>query len=363
LRRPARANARRSLSSRISDLVDIILYGPLAIIRHIWIQLILLLFMFGFGTVLFVDYQHLNVLTAFLGSVSTITTIGIYAPPIVGMSPTEQVLLIVTFIVSVGLAASIVQSIITVAISREILREQLVGKRIQRMEGHVVLAGYSYLGKYVSEWLAHMKVRQVIITRDRSSAKAATAMGLLAIEAPTTRSFEALNKARVDRASTLVCCLDDDADNLLVAMNARKLNRDLRILMVVHDREIAESASASDIDVVIPIFDVAARALVLSAVASEVVGILLPDAQEAEALQKLPYVLEFSVDQERGAGMTFGALDKVSPILMVVRDGRAIPNPPNDFQFAKGDSMLVLGGSTATIERFRQVLSSAGNKG
>jgi Trk K+ transport system NAD-binding subunit len=359
LRRPARANTRQSLSSRVSDAIDIILYGPLAIIRHIWIQLILLLFMFGFGTVVFVDYQHLNILTAFLGSVSTITTIGIYAPPIVGMSPTEQVLLIVTFIVSVGLAASIVQSIITAAISREILREQLVGKKIQRMEGHVVLLGYSYLGKYVSEWLAHMKVRQVIITRDRNSAKAVTALGLPVIEAPTTRSFDALKRARVDRASTLVCCLDDDADNLLVAMNARKLNRDLRILMVVHDREIVESASASDVDVVIPIFDVAARALAFSAVAREVTGILLPDRQEAEVLQRMPYILEFSIDQGRGAGMTFGALDKVSPILMVIRDRRAIPNPPDDFQFAKGDSMLVLGGSPLTIEKFRQALSPA----
>jgi Trk K+ transport system NAD-binding subunit len=347
------------MRSRASDLLDIALYGPLAIIRHIWIQLILLLLMFGFGTVVFMNYQHLNTLTAFLGSVSTITTIGIYAPPIVGMSPTEQVLLIITFIVSVGLAASIVQSVITAAISREILREQLTAKRIRRMEGHVVLTGYSYLGKYVSEWLAHMKVRQVIITRDRSSTKAATALGLLAIEAPTTRSFEALKRVRVDRASTLVCCLDDDADNLLVAMNARKLNRDLRILMIVHDRDLARSASASDIDVVIPIYDIAARSLAFSAVAAEVTGVMLPDAHEAEVLQQMPYLLEFSIGERPGAGMAFGALDKISPILMVVRDGRAIPNPSDEFQFEKGDSLLVLGSSPASIDVFKRALSSA----
>ncbi len=185
---------------------------------------------------------------------------------------------------------------------------------------------------------------------------------MLAIEAPTTRSFEALNKVRVDRASTLICCLDDDADNLLVAMNARKLNSDLRILMVVNDREIAESAAASDIDVVIPLMDVTARALAFSAVAEEVVGILLPDAKEAEVLRKVPYVLEFSIDQEGGAGATFGALDKVSPILMVVRDGRSIPNPADDFQFARGDSMLVLGGSPSSIQSFKQALSSAESK-
>lgn len=354
----AKANVRDGLESRFKDLIDVILYGPLSILKHIWIQIILLLFMFGFGTLVFMNYQHLNPLTAFLGSVSTITTIGIYAPPIVGMSPSEQVLLIITFIVSVGLAASIVQSTITTAMRRDILREQLIRKRIGRLEGHVITIGYGYLGKYISEWLSHMKVRQVIITRNRSTAKEAVSKHLLAIEAPTTRAFEALKEARVDRASTLICALDDDGDNLLVAMSARKLNKDIRILTVVHDREIVESAAASDIDVAIPIFDLAASLLASSAIASEVAGIFLPRALAGSEPKKQPYILEFSVREGYGVGMRLDDLEKVAPILMLSRRGRVIPNPPDDFELEEGDSMLVLGSMMASIEQFRRALSS-----
>ncbi|MDG6925774.1 MAG: NAD-binding protein [Nitrososphaerota archaeon] len=357
MRHPTRTNAKQPLSSKVKDFIDVMLYGPLSIIRHIWIQLVLLLFMFGFGTLVFMDYQHLNLLTAFLGSVSTITTIGIYTPTIVGMSPSEQVLLIFTFIVSVGLAASIIQSTITSVISKNLLREQLMRKRIGRLEDHAIIAGYSYLGKYVSEWLTRTGVRQVIIARDPSSAKAAVAEGLLAIDAPTTRSFEVLNEARAKKASTLVCAFDDDGDNLLVAMSARKLNPDLRVIVVVHDRDLVASAVASDIDVVLPIFDVAANALAMSAVAGEIEGMFLPGALEEGRFPNAPYILDFLVADGQGAGKSYGKLNKVAPILMVVRDGGALPNPSDDFELKAGDFLLVLASAPQSIEEFRIALS------
>ncbi|HZW58328.1 MAG TPA: hypothetical protein VFF30_18720 [Nitrososphaerales archaeon] len=166
MRSLARVRTKSSFSSKLKDFADVLFYGPLSIIRHIWIQIILLMFMLGFGTIVFIHYQHLDHLTAFLGSVSTITTIGIYAPNIVGMTASEQILLIITFIVSVGLAASIVQSTITTAMKKGLLREQLVKKKIGRLEGHVIVAGYSYLGKYVTEWLEHLNVGHAVISRD-----------------------------------------------------------------------------------------------------------------------------------------------------------------------------------------------------
>ena len=103
-RQLARPGQGTSISARANDLLDLLLYGPFSILRHIGIQLLLLIFMFGFGTAVFSYYQHLGLLTAFVAAVSTITTIGIYAPNIVGMAPLELVLLAVMFIVSVGLA-------------------------------------------------------------------------------------------------------------------------------------------------------------------------------------------------------------------------------------------------------------------
>jgi voltage-gated potassium channel len=323
--------------------------------------------MFGFGTIVFIHYQHLDPLTAFLGSVSTITTIGIYAPNIVGMTASEQILLIITFIVSVGLAASIVQSTITTAMNKDILREQLVRKKIGRLEGHVIVAGYSYLGKYVTEWLEHLNVGHAVISRDPISGKTVRSAGLLAIHAPTTRSYESLKESGVERASTLVCAFDDDADNLLVAMNARKMNKDIRILMTVQDRDLVDSTMASDIDFVLPVFDILAKLLAMSAVAEEISGVFLTETRVKSELangeQELtPYISEFKVEKGKGAGKKFADLNKVSPILMIVRNGKVIPNAADDFELEIGDRLLVLSSSNESIERLRNVLCSSSTK-
>jgi Trk K+ transport system NAD-binding subunit len=360
-RKMARSGARESLSTRLNDLVDVILYGPLSIVRHIWIQIALLVFMLGFGTAIFSYYQHLSLLTALLGSVSTITTIGIYAPNIIGMAASEQVLLAITFIVSVGLAASIVQGILTSVMSREALRERSVTRKVNHERGHVVVAGFNYLGKYAVEWLHDVRVDHVIITVDAAVAHSLQLSGELAIHASASRSFQALKEAGVDRASTLICALDDDGDNLLVAMNARKQNKDVRILTVVTDRDLAESAKASsDIDVVVPIFDIVASVLSFSAVAPEVAGIFITPPSSPDIGRISQYVAEFAVGPIRGLRATFKALNEVAPVLLVMRRERIIPNPEDEFAVQSGDSLLVMTPTRESIEKFRAALASFG---
>ncbi len=361
-RRLARSGARESIGGMLNDFVDIFLYGPLSIIRHIWIQILLLVFMFGFGTAVFSYYQHLNLLTAFLGSVSTITTIGIYAPNIIGMAPSEEVLLAITFIVSVGLAASIVQGILTSVVSKETLRERSVARKIAHARGHVIVAGFSYLGKYSAEWLHRVRVEHVIITVDPSVARTLQLSGELAIPATASRSFQALRDAGVQRASTLVCALDDDGDNLLVSMNARNQNKDVRILTVVADRDLAESArTSSDIDVVVPMFDIVASILAFSSVAPEVVGILITPPTSPDISRLSQYISEFTLDTTTKPPVVFKALNNVAPVLLVDRHGEIISNPKDDFELQSGDSILALTPSLDSIKSFRTALAYVGS--
>jgi hypothetical protein len=111
-------------------------------------------------------YQHLDPLTAFLGSVSTITTIGIYAPNIVTMPDLEKVLLVVVFIVSVGSAASLVQGTVAATVKKELLVEELAERKAERMKGHIIVMGYDFLGKYVVNGLENMKSDFVIVAKE-----------------------------------------------------------------------------------------------------------------------------------------------------------------------------------------------------
>ena len=358
-RRLARVGASESISDRLNDLGDLVLFGPLSILRHVWIQIALLAVMFGFGTAVFSHYQHLDPLTAFVGAVSTITTIGIYNPGIVGMAGSEQVLVAIMFIVSVGIAASVVQGIVTSVTSRENLRERRTTRKIGHARGHVIVAGYNYLGKYAAEWLHEMKVEHVVITPDPSVAQSLQLSGELAVLASATRSFQGLREAGVHRASTLVCALDDDGDNLLVAMSARKQNKDVRILTVVTDRDLAESAKVpADIDLVFPIFDIVASILAFTAIAPEVVGMFIAPPLSPDTGRVSRYIAEFMVGPTARATATFKALNEVAPVLLVMRSGKIIPNPGDEFVIQNGDSLLVMTPSHDSIEKFRGALTA-----
>ena len=94
-------------------------YGPIIFTKAVYRQLIILFAMFLFGAIIFLHYNGLQPIQAFLASVSTITTIGLYVPNnvfISGGNSNEALLLILMIIVSVGAGASIVQSTVNVAI-------------------------------------------------------------------------------------------------------------------------------------------------------------------------------------------------------------------------------------------------------
>jgi len=202
-------------------------------------------------------------------------------------------------------------------------------------------------------------VDYVIITVDRSVARSLQLSGQLAIYASGSRPFLALREAGVIRASTLVCALDDDGDNLLLAMSARKQNNDLRILTVVTDRDLVESAKASsDIDEVFPIFDIVASILAFSAIAPEVVGIFVAPPPSPNLGQVSRYIAEFVVGPTGSARATFKALNQVAPVLLLMRDGKIISSPGDGFQIRTGDSLLVMAPSRDSIEMFRAALAA-----
>jgi voltage-gated potassium channel len=330
--------------------LDLLLYGPLAILRHIKLQLLLIAVMFGFGTVVFMHYQHLSPLAAFTGSVSTITTIGLYAPNITTMPPIEQIIMVVIFIVSVGLAASLVQSIVTTAVSREILREQLALKRISRLSGHVIVAGQGALCDYTSKWLSNIGVQHVVVTPDHKAVEATIHSGGLAVHGPPEKAYETLVSAGVTHAGALVCVFEGDGDNLLVAMNARRLNPKLRILMSVRDKTVAGSTQMSDVDLSLPIYDVVSQILVQAAYSEEVVGVSL---KRSPRTGEYPFYSEFTV--KRG-GVSLVDLSRLAPVVMMMRSGHLLLNPPDNLIVEAGDVLYTYMDAHSMVAEVRDAL-------
>lgn len=337
---------------RLRDLLDLLVYTPFYIAKSVWIQLSILGSMFVFGALIFMYYQGLDLLTALLGAVSTITTIGIYNPGILTMPAFEKALLIAVFILSVGSAASLVQGTFTAALKSDLRTEILTMRRARRMKNHVIVVGYKFLGKYVVDDLKSLGLEFVVIAKDNDQMEMLRKEGITAVGGPTTHIYETLKKAGVERARYLISTFDDDGDNMLAVLSAKKLNKNIHAVSIVNDRELVESAKAAGADKVAPIYDLIGKMLASSVISNEVAGIVLSEKLKSK------YVVGFEITSQ---GIKYGDIDRGDPVLLVYRNGEIIHNMTDNFELQKGDFLYILADNLSAAS-FKKRLESLPEK-
>jgi CPA2 family monovalent cation:H+ antiporter-2 len=105
---------------------------------------------------------------------------------------------------------------------------------------HVVICGYGRVGSFVAETLRRRGYCYVVIEQDRRIVMQLRAEGVDAIYGSCTHP-QVLNRARLDRARTLLLALPDPITTRLTATHARELNPRLDIVARVRSRAEALS--------------------------------------------------------------------------------------------------------------------------
>jgi voltage-gated potassium channel len=324
----------------------VIAYGLIIILGRIWVQLLVIVLMFVFGAAIFNHYQGLDWLTALLGSVSTITTIGLYSPNITIMPSPEKILLIIVIIASVGSAASLLQSLVSTVTKKEFFMNQIDKIKVSTMSNHIIVMGYSFLGKYVAEKLKDMGTEYIVVAKDEEQVEIARNNGVVAISSPVNLVYDALKKAGIERASALVATYDDDGDNMLIVMVAKQLNPNIRLVTIINERELREGAKAAKADVVIAPSDLIGNILATATASNEIVGAFLPGRFGGEN------IAEFTITKD---GLKTAAIEEVAPLLLINRGGEFSPNKGKDFVLETGDQIYVLADHHA-ITRLRKLV-------
>jgi len=158
---------RTSIRARV--FIDTFFLHPYSIFKHIWKQLLVLSFMIGFGAYVFYYFQKLDPVSALLASVSTISTIGLYAPPITEIPVVEKFLLIGIILTSVGSAASLVQGVVNSVVKTDLWLDEVQKSKVKYMKGHIIILGYTHIGRYVAERLITSKRDFCVITRKKKT--------------------------------------------------------------------------------------------------------------------------------------------------------------------------------------------------
>ena len=312
-------------------------------LRATYRQLIILLGMFLWGTAIFSYYPPvLPPLQAFLASVSTITTIGLFVPNggnFQTMPGSEALLLIIMIIVSVGAGASIVQSTVNAVLNGNLARSETEKRLITKLKDHVIVFGYSHLGRYVVEKLDDLGFDYVVLTRDPNIYQELTKKEIFAVLEYQTQPIIALTAAGIDRASIVVVAHESDADNMLVILSARKLRPDIRIISVIHDASLVETARNAGADMVIPASVTVGHMLALSAVTKDLVGVVF---SEKIGTKEIAQFSVFKTSPLVGKGLN--EVSKLATVIGVVRNDVVIQNIYDPaFRLKEDDTLLVLG--------------------
>ena len=328
-------------SRRLSFILYEALYGPVVLIRSVYRQLIVLGIMFIFGGLIFSVYEHLPPLDALLASVSTITTIGLYVPNggnFLTLNRTEATLLILMIIISVGAGASVLQSTVNSVVNGDMAKGEADKRLIARLKNHVIIYGYTHMGRYVADKLEELGLDYVVISRNPTVYQELVNKDIFAVIEHETQPIEALTAAGVDKASMIIVSHTDDSDNMLFVLSARKLRPDIRIVTVVHDSNLMTMAKNAGADVIIPASVTVGHLLALSAVTKDIVGVVFSEKIGTKE------IAEFTIFKSSPLiGKGIGEVADLAAIIGIVRKEQVLHVFDPNFKLQEGDTLLVLG--------------------
>lgn len=201
-------------------LINSKVYGALALVFIVFLSGVL-------GFKYLSDYTWID---AIYMTVITVATVG-YGE-VRPLDPAEKMftsVLILSSVFILGYAFSVITEHIFSKNNIGNLREKRVQKKVKTMKNHVVVCGYGRNGKQAIQKLMAYKQPFVIIELNEEIVDKYSEDHLLFIHGNASED-EVLIKAGIRNASTLICALPRDADNLFIVLSARQINPKLKII-------------------------------------------------------------------------------------------------------------------------------------
>lgn len=190
----------------------------------------LLVLLLCIGVLGFKFMSNYSWIDAIYMTVITITTVGFgEVQPLDDVSKVFTIFLILTSIIIVGYALTIITEYILSKNDLEELKQKKMQKKIDSLTNHIIICGYGRNGKQAASKLLAYKKPFVIIEKDKEIIEKFQNEDIPFIIGNANED-ETLLQAGIERASTLICALPNDADNLFVVLSARQINNGLSII-------------------------------------------------------------------------------------------------------------------------------------
>lgn len=209
------------------------------------------------------------------------------------------------------------------------------------LENHHVLVGLGHLGFHVVEHLKAAMNQQIVVIELNPSADLFTAVQEMDIPiiADDASRESVLESAGVRRARSIILCMQNDAVNLKIALNARSLNPDIRVIIRIFDDDFAQALTEQFNFIALSGTGLAAPAFAASATDSEITR---PVSIEGESLSLARIHINpgCKLDNETVGGIEDGYN---TSIILVRHDGESTFHPVDTHPIRANNIIAVLG--------------------
>ena len=163
-------------------------------------------------------------------TIITMTTVGFgEVVPLDQESKIFTILLIIASVLIMGYALSIITEYILSKNNVEELKYKRMQKQIDSFKNHVVICGYGRNGKQASKKLLAHKKAFVVIDKNKDMEERLQQDNVPYVIGNANED-EILMQAGIDRASSFISALPNDADNLFVVLSTRQINKGINII-------------------------------------------------------------------------------------------------------------------------------------
>jgi voltage-gated potassium channel len=298
------------------------------------------------GTAGYMAIEHMRLLDALYMTVITISTVGYEEVKPLGED--GRIFTMVLIVTGVGTAFYVFAAVTQLVVEgqlREFLGRVAMKRRIEQIEGHVVICGYGRMGRVVADEVVRSGGEAVVIERDPARGEEMAAAGLVYVIG-SALDDRVLEQAGVERARAIVVATASDSENVYITLSARAMNPRIPIHARGESEAGIQHLRMAGADQAISAYQWGGLRLAASILRPSVVDFLelsIPgrgaeiDLEEIRVAKDSPLV-----------GQSIGTVERSSPRLRIVAlkrgsdSTRLIPDPATlidagDFLVAIGD--------------------------
>jgi voltage-gated potassium channel len=298
------------------------------------------------GSIAYSLTEDVSVWKGFLFTLDTVATVGSDPTPPDLAGQIVKVLLIVLGVGTLFYALVTVTEFFVAGHLGEILEERRTLNQIEHLNGHHLICGFGRVGRQVARDLQAGGDDFVVIDELDENKHIADQMGApFLLGRPS--DDEMLRAAGVERAISVLACVDSDAENIFTCLTARELRNEITIVARASVEDSEKKLLRAGANRVISPYKSSGAEMARLALQPQVTGVV--DVAPEYRMEEIDVA-----EGCEAAGRTIGEVRGTTTVAAVRgSDGKVHPQPSADTVLHAGDVLVAMG----TVEALKKLES------